>query len=57
VRPRVTSGHPPQELSIINDEIGVRELMRVEQEWRYTKTDDGDPEIDQVRDPDRHGDV
>lgn len=31
--------------------------MRVEEEWSDTKTDDGDPEVDQMGDPDAHGDI
>jgi len=53
----VTSRHPSEELSVINDEIGERELMGIEQEWSDTKTKDGDPEVDNVRDEYRHGDV
>lgn len=53
----VTSRHPSKELSVINDKVGERELMRVEQEWSDTKTKNGDPEVDDVGDKDRHGDV
>lgn len=31
--------------------------MRVEQEWRYAETGDGDPEVDDVRDEHAQGDV
>ena len=57
VCPRVTSRHPSQELAVVDNEIGKRELMRVEQEWRNTKTENGDPEVDDVWDEDRHGNV
>lgn len=57
MRARVASAHPSQELAVVDDEVGVRELVRVEQERRDTETDDGDPEVDQVRDKDRQRDV
>jgi hypothetical protein len=57
VRSRVSSRHPSQELSIVDDEIGKRELMRVEQEWRDAQTDDGDPKVDNVRHKHTEGDV
>ena len=53
----VTSRHPSKELSVVNDEVGEGELMRVEQEWGDTKTKDGNPEVDDVRDEYRHSDV
>lgn len=31
--------------------------MRIEEEWRDAETDDGDPEVDQVRDEDCESDV
>ena len=33
---RITPRHPSQEFSIIDDKVGKRELMRVEEEWRDT---------------------
>jgi hypothetical protein len=53
----VTSRHPSKELSVINDKVGEGELMRVEEEWSDTKTENGNPEVDDVGDKDRHGDV
>lgn len=57
MRARVTSRHPAKEFSIVDNEVGERELMRVEEEGSDTKADDGNPEIDNVRNPDAHGDV
>jgi hypothetical protein len=53
----VTSRHPSEELSVINDKVGERELMGVEQEGSDTKTKDGNPEVNDVRDEYRHGNV
>jgi hypothetical protein len=53
----VTSRHPSEELSIIDDEVGERELMGVEQEGSDAKTKDGNPEVNDVRDEYRHGNV
>ena len=53
----VTSRHPSEELSVINDKVGERELMGVEQEGSDTKTKDGNPEVDDMRDKYRHGNV
>jgi hypothetical protein len=53
----VTSRHPSEELSVINDKVGEGELMGVEEEWSDTETENGNPEVDNVRDKDRHGDV
>ena len=53
----VTSRHPSEELSVIDDKVGERELMGVEQEGSDTKTKDGNPEVNDVRDEYRHGDV
>lgn len=57
VRPSVTSRHPSQELAIVDDEVGKGELMRVEHERCDTERHHGDPEVDQVRHPNRHRDV
>jgi len=38
---------------IINDKVGEDELVRVEQEGRYTKRKNGNPEVDEVRGPER----
>lgn len=51
--PRVASRHPSQELSVIDDEVGKRELMRVEQEWCDDEGHDGEPEVDHVPGPHR----
>ena len=53
----VTSRHPSEELSVIDNEIGERKLMGVEEEWSDTETKDSNPEVDDVRDKDRHGNV
>lgn len=42
---------------VVHDEVGERELMWVEQEGRDTKSENGYPEVDQVRCPERHRDV
>lgn len=55
VRSRVTAGHPAKVLAVIDDEVGERELMRVENEGSDREREHGDPEIDQVRHPDGHG--
>lgn len=54
LRARVTTGHPPQELAVVDDELGVRELMRVEHERRNTQRQHGEPEVDKVWRPDSH---
>lgn len=38
---------------IINDKVGEDKLVRVEQEGRYTKRKNGNPEVDEVRGPER----
>jgi len=38
---------------IIDDKVGEDELVRVEQEGRYTKRKDGNPEVDEIRGPER----
>jgi hypothetical protein len=48
VRARVTTRHPAKELAVVDDEVGVRELVGVEEEGRNAQTNDGDPEVDQV---------
>ena len=48
----IASGHPTQELSIVDDEVGECELVRVEEERSNAKSHDGDPAVDQVRHPD-----
>jgi hypothetical protein len=53
----VSSRHPSEELSVVDDEVGECELMGIEEEWGNTKTKDGDPEVDDMGDPDGHGDV
>ena len=53
----VTSRHPSEELSVIDDKVGERELMGVEQEGSDTKTKDGNPKVNDMRDEYRHGDV
>ena len=55
--PRVASGHPPQELSVVDDEIAEGELVRVEKEGSDAKTEHGDPEVDQMWHPDRQSDI
>ncbi len=57
VGPGIPPRHPPQELAVIDDEVRVGELMRVEEEGRDAETNDGDPEVDEMRDPDAHRDV
>ena len=57
LRPRITARHPPQELSMVDDEVGEGELMRVEEERRDTESEDGTPEVDEMRNPKSHGDV
>ena len=54
---RITTGHPTQELSVIDDEVGEGELVRVEHEWRNAKGQNREPEINQVGSPDGHGSV
>lgn len=51
LRSRVSTGHPTQELPVVDDEVGERELMGVEHERRDTKRKDGQPEVDQVGSP------
>jgi len=53
----ITPRHPPQELPIVNHEVGVGELVRVEKEWRDAKRQDRKPEVDQMGDEERHGGV
>ena len=57
VSPRVASRHPSQILAVVDDEVGERELMRVEDEGGDAECEDGDPEVDEMRDPDGQGDV
>lgn len=56
-RSGVTARHPAQELSIVNNEVGVRELMRIEQERCNAERKDREPEVDEVRRPKGHGRV
>jgi hypothetical protein len=53
----VTSRHPSKELSVVDDEVGEGELVRVEDEWRDTQTEDSHPEVNDVGDEDGHGNV
>lgn len=53
----VSSRHPSEELSVVDDEVGEGKLVRVEQEGSDTQTKDRHPEVDDVGDPDGHGDV
>lgn len=48
----VTSGHPSQEFSVVDDEIGKGELMRVEQERCDDQRHYSDPEVNHVPSPD-----
>jgi hypothetical protein len=54
---RIPARHPAKELSIIDDEISKRELMGIEKEWGDAKSEDGDPEVDEVGHPQRKGHV
>lgn len=54
---RVTTRHPTQELSVVDDEIGERELVRVEDKWRNTERQDREPEVNQEGSPDGHGGI
>lgn len=54
---RVSTRHPSQELPIVDDKVGERELMRVEQEWRDAERKHREPEVDEVRRPDGHGGI
>jgi len=54
---RVTSGHPSKQLSIVDDEVAVGELMRVEEEGRDRQRQNRDPEIDEVWRPEGQSDV
>lgn len=51
VAPGVTPRHPPEELSVVDDKVRERELVRVEQEGRDGERKDGDPEVDEPVDP------
>lgn len=53
---RVTSRHPTKELSVIDDEVGNGELVGVEEERSNTETDDRNPEVDKMRNPDCESD-
>jgi hypothetical protein len=57
MRATVTTRHPSEELAVINDKVGKGELMRIEEERCDTETKDSHPEVDNVGDEDRHGDV
>jgi hypothetical protein len=57
VCPRITSRHPSEEFSVVDDKVRVGELMGIEEEWSDTKTNDGNPEVDKMWDPDGKCDV
>jgi len=56
VRARVTAGHPPKVLPVVNDEVGERELVRVEHEGGNAQCENGDPEVNEMGHPDGQGD-
>lgn len=53
----ITPRHPTQELPVVDDEVGERELVGVEQEGGNAKRKYREPEVDEVRCPDGHGRV
>lgn len=53
---RITSRHPTKEFSVVDDKVGNGELVRVEKERSNTETDDSNPEVDKMRNPDCEGD-
>lgn len=61
VDPRVRVGlgvaarQPADELAVVDQKVDEGELVRVEDEGRDDQGDDGEPKVDQVRDPDGHG--
>ena len=57
LRPRISSRHPPQKFTIIDDEVGKGELVRVEKEWSDTEREDREPEVDEVWYPDGKRDI
>ena len=57
VRPRIATRHPAKVLAVVDDEVGDRELVRVENEWRHAEGDDVEPEVDQMRHPEGEGDI
>lgn len=44
-------------IPIVDDEIRKRELVRIEQERSDAECENGDPEIEEVWCPPRHGDI
>lgn len=52
VRTRVTTGQPSQIVTVINEEVIPRELVRVEQEGRNAESKERYPEVQQARQPD-----
>lgn len=40
----VATGQPTEELAVVDEEVGPRELVRVEDEWRNAEGEEGDPE-------------
>ena len=57
LRPRIAARHPTKEFPIVNDEVGERELMRIEQERRDAKRKNGEPEVDQMGNPNGQRDI
>lgn len=57
MRSRVATRHPSKEFTIVDDEVGERELMRVEQEGCDDERHNTDPEVDEMGHPNCHRDV